>query len=318
MKKLFLISIVIVSAYIIYIILSLILLPPVSNLKDRDTSITIHVKDWYGKLQPFVVGPKNKYWTPYERIPSAMKWSVIIGEDSNFYNHEGIDVKAIEQAAKYDFKKKSMARGASTITQQLAKNLYLSRKKTITRKLMELYLAVRLDRELTKDRTMELYLNLVELGPMVYGIGHASEYYFNKPASAMTPRECAFLAAMLPGPRVAYNPYRNMAKVLKRSNMILRALRNKGVITTSEYQIAIAESPNIAGLQKKVDKSLTVEKPEVFPNISGAVDDSKPPNKVEEVDPKSNSAQPEELSPAKDDTSSENNNPSDTNSQSEQ
>ncbi|MCL2761244.1 MAG: transglycosylase domain-containing protein [Desulfuromonadales bacterium] len=315
MKKLFLIPVVIVSAYIIYIILSLVLLPPVSDLKDKNASITIHVKDWHGRFHPFVVGPENRYWVSYERIPSAMKWSVILGEDSNFYNNEGIDVKAMAQAAKYDFKKKSMAKGASTITQQLAKNLYLSRKKTITRKLMELYLAVRLDQELTKDRTMELYLNLVELGPMVYGIGHASQYYFNKPASALTPRESAFLAAMLPGPRVAYNPYRNMAKVLKRSNMILRALRNKGVITPSEYQIAIAESPNIAGLQKKVDTSLTVEKPEVFPNISGATDDSKPADKIEEVNPKSNNDQPEEPPPSKDNADSEHSNPSDDNSQ---
>jgi len=152
-----------------------------------------------------------------------------------------------------------MARGASTITQQVAKNVFLSREKTITRKLKEVYLAWRMERELTKGRILELYLNVVELGPMVYGIGHGSQYYFGKPASAMTPRECAFLAAMLPGPRVAYNPYRNLGKVLSRSNMILRKLRSKGVISSDELQAALGTAPNIAGLQRKVDTAIQQE-----------------------------------------------------------
>ena len=188
-----------------------------------------------------------------------MKWAVILAEDSNFYKHEGIDVKAIKEAIKYDLEKKSMARGASTITQQVAKNVFLSREKTITRKLKEVYLAWRMEQELTKGRILELYLNVVELGPMVYGIGHGAQYYFGKPASAMTPRECAFLAAMLPGPRVAYNPYRNLGKVLSRSNMILRKLRSRGVISSDELQVALGTSPNIAGLQRKVDTAIQQE-----------------------------------------------------------
>jgi monofunctional biosynthetic peptidoglycan transglycosylase len=188
-----------------------------------------------------------------------MKWAVILAEDGNFYKHEGIDVKAIKQAIKYDLEKKSMAKGASTITQQVAKNIYLSREKTITRKLKEVYLAWRMEQELTKGRILELYLNVVELGPMVYGIGHGSRYYFGKPPSELTPRECAFLAAMLPGPRVAYNPYRNLGKVLRRSDMILRSLRSGGVISGDEYQAALAQEPNISGLQRKVDTSLQQE-----------------------------------------------------------
>jgi monofunctional biosynthetic peptidoglycan transglycosylase len=97
---------------------------------------------------------------------------------------------------------------------------------------------------------------------MVYGIGHGSRYYFGKPASALTPRECAFLAAMLPGPRLAYNPYKNLGKVVKRSDMILRLLRQKGVLSEEEYQSAVASDLNIAGLQRKVDQS--VNAPPVF------------------------------------------------------
>lgn len=219
-------------------------------------NLTIQVKDWQGKDHPFVVGPKNRYWTPSASIPPEMKWAVILAEDARFYRHEGIDVKAIRNAIRYDLEKKSLARGASTITQQVAKNLYLTREKSITRKIREVYLALRMEQELTKGRILELYLNVIELGPMVYGIGHGAQYYFGKPAGALTPRECAFLAAMLPGPQVAYNPYKNLSRVLKRSDQILRLMRDKGVLTGEEYRLALAETPNISGMQKKVDDSL--------------------------------------------------------------
>jgi monofunctional biosynthetic peptidoglycan transglycosylase len=206
-----------------------------------------------------VVGPQNRYWTPYDRMPPEMKWAVIVAEDANFYRHEGVDVQAVKNAIKYDLEKKSFARGASTITQQLAKNLFLSREKTISRKLKEIVLAKRMEHKLTKGRILELYLGIVELGPMVYGVGHGAEYYFGKEAGELTPRECAFLAAMLPGPQVAFNPYRHLSKVLKRSDMILRLLRDKGVLTREEYRLALAESPNIKGMQRKVDQSISAK-----------------------------------------------------------
>jgi len=106
------------------------------------------------------------------------------------------------------------------------------------------------------------------LGPMVYGVGHASRYYFGKPAALMTPRECAFLAAMLPGPRVAYNPYRNMAKVLRRSDLILRLLKAKGVLSNEEFTAAVATAPNINGLQRKVEES--INRDELFTNQSSS------------------------------------------------
>jgi monofunctional glycosyltransferase len=256
LKKILLIVIGMIVLYAAYIAISLLFLPPVTELADRKASMTIQVKDWKGDFQPFVVGPKNRFWTPTGSIPAEMKWAVIVAEDSRFYKHEGIDVKALKKAIKYDLEKKSFARGASTITQQVAKNLFLSREKSISRKIKELVLAKRMEQELTKGRIIELYLNVVELGPMVYGIGHGARYYFNKPASALTPRECAFLAAMLPGPRLAYNPYKNLARVSKRSNMILGLLRGKGVLSEEEYRLAMAEEPNIAGLQRKVDESI--------------------------------------------------------------
>jgi monofunctional biosynthetic peptidoglycan transglycosylase len=267
-KKLFLALLLAISVYLAYVGTSLSLLPPIAELAGKKYSTIIQVKDWQGDYHDFVVGPKNRYWTSSSRIPAEMKWAVILAEDANFYKHDGFDVKAIKNAIKYDLEKKSLKRGASTITQQTAKNLFLSREKTITRKLKEIYLAYRMEQELTKGRIIEFYLNVVELGPMVYGIGHGAQYYFGKPASSLTPRECAFLAAMLPGPRVAYNPYKNLDKVLKRSDMILRLLRQKGVLNENEYQAARAESPNVGRLQNKIDQIIST--PPLFASPSSA------------------------------------------------
>jgi len=243
----------------VYLGVTLSRLPSVEPLANRRMNMTIQVKDWKGKDRPLIVGPGNRHWTASDSIPPEMKWAVIVAEDANFYRHEGIDVKAIKNAIKYDLEKRSFARGASTITQQVAKNLFLSREKTLTRKLEEIVLARRMERKLSKGRILELYLNIVELGPMVYGIGHGARYYFDKSADNLTARECAFLAAMLPGPQVAFNPYRHLARVLKRSDMILRLLRDKGVLTGEEYRLALAEVPNVNGMQKKVDLSVTAK-----------------------------------------------------------
>lgn len=268
-KKMLIWGAAVLGVWVAYIGISLLFLPSVESLQNRNASLTIKVKDWKGNYHPFKLGPKNRFWTPSGAIPSEMKWAVILAEDKNFYRHEGIDVKAIKSAIKYDLEKKSLARGASTITQQVAKNVFLSRTKSINRKVKEIILAKRMEEELTKGRIMELYLNVVELGPMVYGIGHGSRYYFNKHPSQLTPRECAFLAAMLPGPRVAYNPYKNLGKVIRRADMILGLLRKKGALSEEEYQAALNEPIAIGSLQRKVDDS--IRKEEAMPNRTSAI-----------------------------------------------
>jgi len=252
-----------------WITITLYRLPSVAGLADGKMNLTIQVKDWQGKHHPFVVGPSNPSWTQFARIPAEMAWAVIVSEDANFYRHEGIDVKAIKDALKYDLEKGRFARGASTITQQTAKNLFLSREKTVTRKMKELYLARRMEQKLTKERILELYLNIVELGPMVYGIDHGARYYFDKPAGSLTPRECSFLAAMLPGPQKVYNPYRQLDRVLKRSNMILGQLRQKGVLSEAEYRHALAEKPDVGGMQRKVERSFTGKVRKLFRDLFG-------------------------------------------------
>ena len=241
---------------------SLLFLPSVSTLKDPRKSYVVVVKDWNRKNRPFVLGPKNRRWTPIRAIPSSLKKAVVAAEDSRFYSHEGVDYDAMKEALKTDIQKRRFARGGSTITQQLAKNVFLSREKTINRKIKEVVLAWRIDDVLSKSRILELYLNVVELGPMVFGVGHASHYYFGKPPSALTIRESAFLVAMLPGPRV-YDPYRKMGRVMRRSDRILRNMFAARTITEDEFRAALAETPNIAGLERKVEKTIAAPPPPV-------------------------------------------------------
>lgn len=223
-------------------------LPEVGTLADRSTTLTIEVPDWQGDMHPLLVGPKNAYWTPLERLPGDLEWAVIVAEDANFYDHRGIDVPALKEALKYDLKRKRLARGASTITQQLAKNLFLSRDKSVRRKLREVVIAWELEKALSKGRILELYLNVVELGPLVYGVGHGARYHFDKSATDLTSAESAFLAAMLPGPRVAFNPQTRLQKVRQRAERLLRLLLLRKVISENELAANLAELNTLTSL----------------------------------------------------------------------
>jgi len=249
---------------------SILTLPSVAPLAKPGVSMVITVKDWERKDHPFVVGPRNPRWAPYGVLPPALKKAVVASEDANFYSHEGVDYEAIREAIKADLRKGKFVRGGSTITQQVAKNLFLTREKTLIRKVKEIVLARRMDDALSKSRILELYLNVIELGPMVYGIGHAAHYYFGKHPSALTVRECAFLASMLPGPKV-YNPYRKMDRVMKRSDRILRRMVAARMISREEFDAAMTEVPNLAGLARKVEKTLEVPPPQ-----PGSEEDSAP------------------------------------------
>jgi monofunctional glycosyltransferase len=237
-------------------------LPDVSVLKDRRTTLTIQVRDWQGREHPFLLGPRNPAWTPLAEIPEALQWAVIVAEDANFYSHDGIDVPAIEEALKYDLEKKRLAHGASTITQQLAKNLFLSRRKSLVRKVEEMVLARRLEKELSKGRILELYLNVVELGPLVYGVGEGARYHFHQPVAELNPAQCAFLAAILPGPRVAYNPALRPRKVRRRAEHILRLLDGRGVLDAEGYTTARADLEDAEGAPVRKLPALAPEKDE--------------------------------------------------------
>ena len=139
-------------------------------------------------------------WTGLAEISKPARQAIIISEDWAFYQHGGFDTHQIQQAIKEDWAAKGFARGASTITQQVARNVFLSKDKNLWRKIKELYLAVQLEKSVGKRKILETYFNVAEWGEGIYGVGAAAEFYFHKSPSALTAKEGAFLAMLLPSP----------------------------------------------------------------------------------------------------------------------
>ena len=146
------------------------------------------------------VDPTRPGFTPLADIPAALRSAVVASEDMGYWRHNGFDLRQVAAAIARNVRTGRIERGGSTLTQQLAKNLYLRAEKTISRKLQEAYLAWRLEQRLSKARILELYLNVVEWGPDVYGVAEAARYYFGKRPRQLGLRQCAFLAAILPNP----------------------------------------------------------------------------------------------------------------------
>jgi monofunctional glycosyltransferase len=158
-------------------------------------------------------------WRPLSQISPHLQHAVVAAEDDLFFSHPGYDLKAIKAAAKIDWKKKRYARGASTITMQVARNLYLTPRKSILRKLREFLIALKLERILTKQRILEIYLNTAEWGKGIYGADAAALHYFKKDAKSLTRHEAALLAAMLPRPRF-YDQHRGSSTLQRRAAII--------------------------------------------------------------------------------------------------
>ena len=157
---------------------------------------------------------------PLSQVAPDVQRAVVVAEDVRFWEHEGVDWKAMRGAAEKNLEKGKLKVGGSTITQQLAKNLYLSPARTPWRKLRELFIAWRLERELSKKRILELYLNIIEFGPRTFGVEAAARRYMGKPARALTREEAATLAAVIPSPRI-YDPVRHRDRVARRARRIL-------------------------------------------------------------------------------------------------
>lgn len=177
---------------------------------------------------------------PYSRISPYLRRAVLVAEDNEFYEHEGVDVEAMKAALRKDWEKKKLTSGGSTITQQLAKNLYLSSSKNPLRKIEEYFIARSLERHLSKKRILEIYLNVVEMGERVYGAEAASRHYFGVPASALSPQQAALLAGCLPNPRVM-NPGSPNKRLRARERMILTRLRRWGYL--AEEEVLTAKKP---------------------------------------------------------------------------
>ncbi|MBI5193385.1 MAG: penicillin-binding protein [Nitrospirae bacterium] len=192
---------------------------------------------------------KSQIWISFSDMPDNLKKAIVATEDPYFFKHAGIDYRQTWESVKENLRVWRFVRGGSTITQQVAKNVYLTREKTITRKIKEYILARKIESLLPKERILEIYLNEAGWGYGIYGVELASRFYLDKPAAELTPADSAFLIAMLRNPAL-YNPYKNLDKVVKRQQLVLTLMLRHRLITKEEYESSL-NLPIILRLDKK-------------------------------------------------------------------
>ena len=199
-------------------------LPDVRPLRTTNPAVTAFMELRAREARARGRTPRRvQHWVGYARISPDLKRAVLVAEDSAFWQHEGIDIDQIRESLEADLEKGRMVRGASTITQQLAKNLYLSPSRNPVRKLRELLITRRLEAELTKRRILELYLNVIEWGDGVYGAEAAARVYFHKAALELGPEEAALLAGAIRSPR-RLNPAHPSPGLVRIQRLILERM----------------------------------------------------------------------------------------------
>ncbi|HYT64773.1 MAG TPA: monofunctional biosynthetic peptidoglycan transglycosylase [Vicinamibacterales bacterium] len=199
-------------------------LPDVRILRTANPATTafmaLREREAHAQGKPVV---KDQRWVPYSRISANLKRAVIVTEDDAFWKHEGVDYVQLRESMEVNWERREFARGASTITQQLAKNLYLSPSKNPMRKVKELLITRRLEFELTKQRILEIYLNVIEWGDGVWGAEAAARRYFQKSAAELNAPESALLAAAIANPHIM-DPAHPSARLRRRQQMIMRRM----------------------------------------------------------------------------------------------
>ena len=188
--------------------------------------------------------PEKRYWVGIDRIPPFLQKAVVAIEDSRFYEHGGIDVRGIARALVKDVVKGKLAEGGSTITQQLIKNRYLSREKTIDRKLKEAQMAIEFERKYTKKQILEMYLNEIYYGNGAWGIAQAARLYFDKNPEELTDAECSLLAGVPKSP-TRYNPLGKTARVTGRRDLVLKRMVDLKIITRRQQKELRAHPPAV-------------------------------------------------------------------------
>jgi monofunctional biosynthetic peptidoglycan transglycosylase len=238
---------VLVGACVVWAGYEFVTFPSISKLKTENPATSSMIEYRLQQAREENREPrKYMIWQPIEQISPNLQRAVLAGEDSRFFQHNGFDWDAINKAweeAQKEGEKEAKAegdydpnswippmpsfkRGASTVTQQLAKNLYLSEDRNFLRKGREAAYTYFLERELSKKRILELYLNVIEWGDGVYGAEAAARVYFNKSASQLTPQEAAYLSAMIPSPLNIFNPKKNPKRVVRRQRAIIRGMNS--------------------------------------------------------------------------------------------
>ena len=209
-------------------------LPDVSILKQRNpnSSALMELRAEEYKQKNIRV-TRQHIWVSYGAISEHLKKAILLSEDAAFFSHKGVDMNELREALKKDWETGSFKRGGSTITMQLAKNLYLDPSKNPLRKIKEIIIAWQLEQTLSKRRIFEIYLNIVEWGRNIYGAEAAARHYFGKSAANIDILESATLAALLPSPRDS-----RQKGVLYRRNVILGRLASAGYLSQAEYNRA--------------------------------------------------------------------------------
>ena len=221
-------------------------LPDVRRLRTSNPESTAFIELRAREARAKGAQPKRiQRWVSYARISSNLTRAVLVTEDSRFWTHEGIDLEELKESIETNIERMEFSRGGSTITQQLAKNLYLSPSKNPVRKLRELLIARHLEAELSKQRILELYLNVVEWGDGIYGAEAAARSYFRKSAADLSPSESALLAAALSNARLL-NPAHPTPRLRRRQAMVMRRM---GAVTPP----AAVAGPAITGLAPAQD-----------------------------------------------------------------
>ncbi|MZH04543.1 MAG: PBP1A family penicillin-binding protein [Nitrospinae bacterium] len=228
-------------------------LPDVRKLKDHQPSTITQVYSASDeKIAEFYI--EKRIITALEDIPLPLKQATLAVEDSNFYYHFGIDPKAIFRAFITNMKAGHVVEGGSTITQQLTKTMFLSRERTLPRKIKEAILAVRLELVFSKDEILEMYLNQIYYGHGTYGVEAASRTYFGKSVKDLTIAECAMIASLPKAPN-NYSPYRNPERARKRRNHVIRRMAEVSFITPEQAKLSMVEDFHLGEVEKMLNKA---------------------------------------------------------------
>ena len=228
-------------------------LPDVRKLKDyQPSTITQVFSASNEKIAEFYI--EKRIITALEDIPLPLKQATLAVEDSNFYYHFGIDPKAIFRAFITNMKAGQVVEGGSTITQQLTKTMFLSRERTLPRKIKEAILAVRLELVFSKDEILEMYLNQIYYGHGTYGVEAASRTYFGKSVKDLSIAECAMIASLPKAPN-NYSPYRNPKRARKRRNHVIRRMGQVSFITQEQVKLAMEEDFHLGEVEKMLNKA---------------------------------------------------------------
>ncbi len=223
-----------------------------------------------GEELKFTIGPQNPDFAPIAEISPHVVASLLTTEDNGFFKHRGIVPSQIREALRKNVERGYFRLGASTITMQMVKNVLLAREKTLARKLQELFLTWYVERSLDKDRILEIYLNAIEFGPRIYGIGRAARHYFGKKAKDLTPREGAFFSSILPSPKRRYVHFCNGApndRWEKYLDRILRRMFERGRLTDAELQAALAQKLSFDPAERGTEKECFARMNELIPKL---------------------------------------------------